>query len=117
MRQLAEVQPRAVILESHSRLEHLLREVVPVKPAGGNAGSGRFPSVRSLARQAESAGLITRQELSVLDELTNLRNVVAHTRESAITYEQAMNYAELARQIAISIRLAAGDVGYDQPPL
>lgn len=115
MAELARVSPRAVVTESHVRLERLLRNSVDV-PSDGDRRP-RYLSVRSLTRAAMQQGLLDRKEARVLDELTDLRNRVAHEPDEVITIETALRYSELALQVAIAIRLASGLTSADGPAL
>ena len=76
MRQLADVAPSAAILESYARLERVLRDALELTPAA--AASRRPISVRSLARRALERGLINQAEHSALEDVTTMRNIVAH---------------------------------------
>lgn len=114
MDRLGEVSPRAVVMETHARLEKVLRDVLPTatKP-----GQGRTPGMTGLTRAAITQDLITQQEASALSELTYLRNRIAHEPDHVITAQDARRYAELSMRIAISLRLGSGQVNEGEPPL
>lgn len=116
MRQLAHIQPRAVVMESHTRLEHLLRRVVDV-PRDNRGQRPGFLNLRALGRLAVQQGLLPENEASVLDELAVVRNAVAHSSDEVISFERAIEYAELVKQLAISLSLATGTTGLDSPPI
>lgn len=114
MNRLAAVSPRAVVMETHARLEKLLRESVDVN----GARSVPFINMRALTRAAVEQGVLTPPESSVLYELSYLRNRVAHgADDEVITSETALRYAEIAAQVAIAIRLSQGKTIADGPPL
>jgi hypothetical protein len=115
MTRLAEVSPRSVVMETHVRLEKLIRDSVDVQDIAEN--SAKFISMRNLARLARQQSLVTKAEASVLDELTYLRNRIAHEPDEVITSDTALKYAELATQIAIAIRISSGQTALDSPPL
>lgn len=115
MRALAAVQPRAVVMESHSRLEKLLRDSVDM-PTDDRPG-GRYLSMRSLTRAATEQEILAPSEAHVLDELTDLRNRIAHEPDVRLSSELAIRYAELAVQVAVALRLARGKTAADGPPL
>lgn len=110
MMRLAEVSPRSVVLETHARLEKLLRQSVEI-PAGSRPA--KYLSMRGLTRAALKQNLLATSEASVMDELTFLRNRVAHEPDHAITAADALRYADLGTQVAMSIRLARGQTTED----
>jgi hypothetical protein len=115
MERLAHVAPRAVVLESHARLERLLRNSVDV-PAGDDRRP-RYLSMRTLTRAAAMQGLLSDREASVLDELTYMRNRVAHEPDEVISLESARRYAELSAEVAIAVCTARGETRLDGPML
>jgi len=114
MTQLAEVAPSAVILESFARLEKVLREAIDVSQGNGRTPS-RPSSVRALARQAVEQGLITPSEFSAFEDVSVLRNLVAHAKPVELDAARALEYAKLVRQLIISISLAMGRTVEDGP--
>lgn len=113
MRQLASVEPRAVVLEAHSRLEELIRQTVDA-PAQDRR---RYMSMNRLIAEAVRQEILPPSEASALSELTELRNDVAHSPEQRISVDQALRYAEVAQQVAITLRLAEGRTVDDGPLL
>jgi len=114
MERLAEVAPRAVVLESFVRLESLLRNSVDAPE--GERGP-RFLPLRTLGRVAVEQGLLTKREASVLDELSYLRNRVAHESDEQISQEVAIRYADAVSDVAVAVNLALGRTHLDGPPL
>jgi hypothetical protein len=81
-------------MESHSRLERLLRRIWAT---GGDDELTKAPlSMHSLARFAMARGLLNPAEVNVLTELTNLRNRVVYQDDAVVTAESANRYAALA---------------------
>lgn len=115
MARLASVAPRSVVLESHARLERLLRNSVEVPE--GEDRRPRYLSMRTLTRAAKAQGLVSNQEAGVSDELTFLRNRVAHEPDEEISKETALRYAELSAEVAMAVRLALGETYLDGPML
>lgn len=114
MERLAAVAPRAVVLESFVRLESLLRSSVEVP---NDKRGPRFLPMRTLGRVATEQGILTKREASVLDELTYLRNRVAHESDEQISEEAAIRYAEAVSDVAIAVNVALGKTHLDGPPL
>jgi hypothetical protein len=114
MERLAEVAPRAVVLESFVRLESLLRNSIDTPD---HERGPRFLPIRTLGRVAVDQGLLTTREASVLDELAYLRNRVAHEPEEQISQEAAIRYAEAVSEVAVAVNLALGKTHLDGPPL
>ncbi|MBC9734495.1 hypothetical protein [Nocardioides marmotae] len=114
MQRLAELSPRAVVMEAAVRLEGVLRSAL--METSDDPRTSR-QSMGPMSRQALKNGLLTPQEASVLDELNHLRNRVAHEPDHAISSTNALAYVELATQLAIAIKLASGDTILDGPAL
>ena len=112
MTQLAEVAPSAVVLESFSRLERVLRDAVDT---GDSDGRSRPASVRVLARKALEQRIISAAEFSAFDDLAAVRNVVAHRGDDSLDKERALSYAGLVQQFIISIALETGRTIQDGP--
>jgi len=116
MAQLAAISPRSVVLETHTRLEKLLRRVVTIDEPRHGERRPTF-SMRGLSRLAVAQDLLTPQEASALDELTLLRNRIAHEPDELISEGTSLRYAEAALQIAYAIRVAIGQTQLDGEPL
>jgi hypothetical protein len=113
MARLASVSPRSVVMEAHARLERLLSEGVARNSPSGD----RLPpwGMRALIRQATKQGWLPQEEASALDELSHLRNRVAHEPDTAITTETAIWYADLAAKVATTMHHASGRTTADGP--
>jgi hypothetical protein len=114
MNQLAEVAPSAVVLESFSRLERVLRDAVDTDEIDGLSPS-RPASVRVLARKALKQRIISAAEFSAFDDLAAVRNVVAHRGDDSLDKDRALSYAGLVQQFIISIALETGRTIQDGP--
>jgi hypothetical protein len=91
-----------VILESFARLEKALREALQANPDNGQAPR-RPTSVRAIGRRALEQGLITPAAFAALDDITVLRNIVAHAGTVDLDADRALAYAEIVRQLIISV--------------
>lgn len=105
MERLALASPRAVVMESHARLEGALRDVVddPALTRGS-----RPPSMRMLARAAAKQELISPGGVSAIEELSHLRNLVVHEPDHVISESTALDYVDLASEMIAHILSAGG---------
>lgn len=100
---LADLSPRSVVLESSARLEMELRELVRSKREDFR-GRLKFGSILQVARLARETDLISENDLFVLQDLSRLRNAIAHDSTVQIEKMQALAFADLADQTAKAIR-------------
>lgn len=100
LERLAEVSPRAAVLEAFARIEERLRELLTT--AGVEVKTGL--SGPTLARLAHQHGLITSQSLDAVEGLAVLRNLAAHSREDDIPAERARDYLALADAMLFPLR-------------
>jgi hypothetical protein len=98
---VAELSPRAAVLECFSRLEATLREAVPTHDR-------RPTSIRRLGALAVERRVLTEQEAAILNDLATLRNVAAH-EDFAVDVDQARAYVDLAARLVRSIEAAPPD--------
>lgn len=101
---IAKWSPSAAVVEAGGRLEHTLRELVPALP------SGRPMALRAMLDSAVQAEMLTQQERNAFAELLVVRNAAAHGEAGDLDQKDALKFAELARQIAMSVRLSVGQV-------
>ncbi len=96
LKQLAEVEPGSAVLAAHERIYQRLREMV-----GPDANvSGPLPGTAlAVARVAAARGLITQETVEAIEELTGLRNLVAHSGADAVTTDTALRYVGLADRV------------------
>jgi hypothetical protein len=112
MKQLAEVAPSAVILESFSRLERVLRETFEKEPGDGRAPR-RPVTARQLVHQAVTRGTLSPSEAAAFDDVAVLRNVVAHGGTTDLDAARALSYASLVRLLINSILSTQGQATND----
>jgi hypothetical protein len=104
---LAKVSPTAAVLEAYRRLEAVLRRAI--RERHPDIPDRDVTLTSRLIKLAIDDGLIRPQENAALQDLRILRNRLAHGAETrSIDYGQAMEYAELVRQLIIHIELASG---------
>jgi hypothetical protein len=110
--ELADVSPEAAILEAYRRLESVLRRTIPRRWGS----EYRPPSVPSLVRTAQDAGILTPGDVSVINDLRAIRNALAHDVEGKpnIDRSRALEYAELVRQTIVAISHRTGTIYADQ---
>lgn len=111
MKRLAEASPRAVVLESFTRLEALMRRELTPLLDSSSARASR--SVRTLSFEAVKREIISPAELGAFDDVRTLRNLVAHDPQESVDDKRAIEYAELVREIAIAILFGVGKTVYD----
>lgn len=104
---LADLSPRSVVLESSARLEVELRELVRSKREDFK-GRLKFGTMMQLARMAQEEDLISDNDLLVLQDLSRLRNAIAHDSTVHIEKTQALAFADLADQTVKAIRRRNG---------
>jgi hypothetical protein len=98
---LAEVSPRAAVLEAYARIEARLIEML--YPEG--LESPRGASGRSLAHLAHRNGLISDETLSAVEGLSVLRNLAAHSPTTdTIGVDRARDYLALADAVLYALR-------------
>lgn len=102
MKQLAEVAPSAVIMESFSRLERVLRETFEKEPDDGRTPR-RPVTARQLVHQAVKHGMLSPSEAAAFDDVAVLRNLVAHSGTTDLDAARALSYASLVRFLINSI--------------
>jgi hypothetical protein len=103
---LAELSPRAAILEAFARVEERIRQILPdggpeVKLRGGAA----------LARVAHQRGLISDETLNAVEGLAVLRNLAAHGRDEGVDTTRALDYVALAEAVLFALRTDAARRG------
>jgi len=95
--QLAQVSPRAAVVESW----------LSVETAASNALQRRLPSISPtdlkyqprLAQSLRQANILSPKQLSLFDELRQLRNAAVHVPNLTLTPSTAMEYARTARRL------------------
>lgn len=101
---LAELSPRAAILEGWLLLEEAAAEASRRRELNLSSQELRTPLI--LGQRLEAAGILDQNKAEIYHRLRNLRNAAAHASEFAATPEAALEYANLAVQLAEYIRSA-----------
>jgi hypothetical protein len=100
---LAELSPRAAVLEAYIRIEVRLTELL----ADTGMDVPRLTG-RQLARLARNQGLISDETLAAIDGLSVLRNLAAHTPADDIGAKRARDYLALADAVLYAMRTKPG---------
>lgn len=95
---LAELAPRATVLEAWGELEASARAAIPA-----DEDVRRPPTAGRLIDLLLSAGLVDDGFARMYDILRGLRNRVAHEPNFSLTTDEAIEYARLARGLSRSI--------------
>jgi hypothetical protein len=99
--QIAEISPRAAILEVRSDIEEAVGSVA--KSTG--LLTPKVQSLLGLTRFLRSREVIDRQTSALLDDLRVLGNNAAHSPDTGFTKEEALRYRSLANQVITQLRL------------
>ncbi len=103
LEQLAQVNPRAAIIESWRRLELAARKALSrlgITMSWRDAASP-IAHARNLARNA----LLSQEELVLFNDLRNLRNMSVHAENFSPTLDAALSYIEVASRVQQTLRL------------
>ncbi len=102
---LAEVSPRAAVLEAFARIEARLAELLDSSEVQHVRMGGR-----GLARLACDQGLISDETVAAVEGLSVLRNLAAHSLSPAddIGAERARDYLALADAVLYALRAKPG---------
>jgi len=98
--QVANVSPRAAILEVRTDLEESVRTLARSK----NLLTPRVQSFLGLTRLLRSRDVIDSQTSSLLDDLRVLGNTAAHSAHSEFSKDDAVRYRSLANQVITKLR-------------
>lgn len=104
LRRIAEVSPRAAIMEAW-----VLIETAAV--TGGFTSGVTIPRVnpRQLTEHLVRSGKIPEESIALMDKLRQLRNQAAHLPDFALSQDEAERYLELAVKISEIIRSASNE--------
>jgi hypothetical protein len=100
--ELAQLSPRAVVLEAWLELESAAIEAS--RRHGLNLTSRQAQSPILLGQALEEAGILSETMRSIFHRLRNLRNAAAHASEFAFDPDSALEYADLAAMLAGYLR-------------
>src|SRR5205807_112949 len=94
---LAEISPRAAVVEAWLLVEHELRKLAELHGV-------RSTMPRQATRELAAQGAIPRGLTGLIANLSDLRNEAVHNSDAAIATDDAVRYVELATRIAASLR-------------
>jgi hypothetical protein len=104
MRELARVSPRAAVIEGWRQVELAAVEAARRNDVSLDAHEALNPN-RVLLR-LQKAGVVDSGKIGLYHDLRALRNQAAHAPEFALPAEAALQYAEIARELADYLRTA-----------
>ena len=104
LRRIAEVSPRAAIMEAWVLIE-------TAAAVGGFTSGVTIPRVnpRLLTEHLARTGKIPEESVALMDKLRQLRNQAAHLPDFALSQDEAERYLELAVKISEIIRSASNE--------
>jgi|GEM_PF-1920743 len=108
---LAKLSPPSAILESYSRVERQLHEML----SGAGVAVDRPAGAVTMARLAERHGLISRETREAIEGLSVLRNLAAHGQAS-VTVNRALEYAALADGVLYAMNRTPGGASFNDVP-
>lgn len=100
--ELAQISPRAVVLEAWLQLEKA--SVEAARRYGLNLRSVDLRSPLVLGQALEEGGVLEGDTPGIYHQLRNLRNAAAHASELAFTPDSAIEYADLATRLTEYLR-------------
>jgi hypothetical protein len=103
--QIAEVSPRAAILELRAELEEAVKSFAE---AVGMLKGGAPRGLLALTRELRKNELIDSATSALLDDLRVIGNTAAHNADSTITKEDAIRFRNLAERIVGQFSIATG---------
>ena len=96
---LADVSPRAAVIEAWLRLEREVLELAQI--AGIDLGTRRL-SIVALVKQLQEQGVVDPTVAEVIEQLRRARNV--HERTYTVSPGDAAEYVQLAERVAATLR-------------
>ena len=96
---LADVSPRAAVLEAFARIEKRLEDLLETAGVPHPKRSGL-----ALARLASSHNLISSETRDAVEGLSTLRNLAAHSPRDDIGVDRARDYVAMADAVLYAIR-------------
>lgn len=97
LEQLAQINPRAAIIEAWRRLELAARR--SLARVGITMTSADVASPLAHARNLAKSALMSQEELVLFNDLRNLRNTSVHAENFSPTLEAALSYIEVAYRV------------------
>ena len=99
---LAEMSPRAAIIEAWRQVEEEL--IAAAQRKGLELPPRQVILPVYVLRLMHEKGLVDSEKLSIINELRMLRNSAAHAPDFALSKESALEYAEVAARLAEFLR-------------
>lgn len=90
---LAKIDPRAAVLSAWLPVETELYDIA------AKLGISGKPSPMLLLNSLDRAGVLDRVTFDTLDKLRKIRNSAIHVTESEVTFEDAMNMADMCQWV------------------
>jgi hypothetical protein len=109
--QIAELSPRAAILDLRAELEAAVKSF-----AEGVGLTGGATNLWSLTRALRKNKLIDSQTSALLDDLRGIGNAAMHGSDSAFTKEDAMRFRALAERMIWQLSVATGAARLNMRP-
>lgn len=97
---LAQISPRAAILESWMHVEAASREAL----AASHPQLGEPMTAQTIGRALQQAEILTGHNLETFHRMRSLRNLAAHTQDFSVSPETAADYARNAMRLAAFVR-------------
>ncbi|MCF4975542.1 DUF4145 domain-containing protein [Pseudomonas lactis] len=90
---LAQADPRAAVLSAWIPVETELRDIAMKMGISGK------PATMLLIRELYKAGVVDRVTFDTLEKLRRIRNSAVHVTESDVTFEDAINMADMCQWV------------------
>lgn len=103
---LAQVNARSAILEAWRQTE--LAAIRELKERQPSLSEEQVRSTREVLRLLGEAGIVTPEEVALLNQMRFLRNQAGHVESFQPTYEAAMNFIQLAAHLMAQIQSGRG---------
>jgi hypothetical protein len=98
---IAQVSPRAAVLDASAEMEKALRDYLQNRGADDRALRG---SIRMLAQEAERTGALSSEVADAILRLSVLRNLAAHAVEP-ITFDQSADFIAMSGDVMSVIEI------------
>lgn len=101
---LAEVSPRAAVLQAFARIEAGLRDLID----GSSVSTVGLYDLESLTWAARSQGLISKETVEGMQGLSALRDLAVNSPDEKIGVKRAREYVALTEAVLIALRAKPG---------
>ena len=98
LQELAQLSPRAVVLESWLQLEKAAMQAA--RRHNANLTSRELKAPLLLGKALENLGVLADETAAIYHRLRNLRNAAAHASDYSFEPEAALEYADLAYRLS-----------------